>query len=271
MDGRRGRLKHLAVRAFFRIIIGAYLRIRVRGAHHLPDSAYLICFNHPSWTDPLILIGYWPDLRRKLYIFGPREMDMSVGTRNAIIRWGGRGVPFRPGARDIVDVTRRATAVLKSDALLAVAGEGRLSDREGEALPLEVGVGHFALLAGVPVVPVAISGTRWIRLGKTVRITIGRPVTLDGSSRGRAGARELTDRVQSSLDELLREGRPDARPPGPFGRWLSEVFNERPWLTEGPDWAPNRRENLSHDGTRRPHPKATSAGGDDGDDGDERQ
>ena len=254
MDGRRGRLKDAAVRAFFRITIGAYLRIRVHGAAHLPDSAYLICFNHPSWTDPLILIGYWPDLRRRLHIFGPREMDMSTGRRNAIIRWGERGVPFQPGGRDIVDVTRRATAVLRGDGLLAVAGEGRLSDREGEAMPLQVGIGHFALMAGVPVVPVSISGTRWIRLGKTVRITIGRPVTLDGLSRGRAGARQLTDRVQRSLDELLHEGRPDTRPPGPFGRWLSELFNERPWLAQAPDLLPR-----------------TSAGDDDGDDGDERQ
>ncbi len=158
-------MKDTAVRLFFRMALGSYLRVRVRGAAHLPDSAYLICFNHPSWTDPLILLGFWPDARRRLHIFGPREMNMSVGKRNAIIRWGERGVPFQPGGRDIVEVTRRATAVLRGGGLLAVAGEGRLSDREGEALPLEVGVGHFALLAGVPVVPVAISGTRWIRFG----------------------------------------------------------------------------------------------------------
>jgi len=188
-----------------------------------------------------MLIGYWPDGRRTLRIFGPREVDMSMGKRNAIIRWGGRGVPFQPGGRDIMDVTRRATAVLRGDELLAVAGEGRLSDREGEALPLEVGVGHFALLAGVPVVPVAISGTRWIRFGKTIRITIGEPVTLDGLASGRAGARQLTDRVQRSLD-LLLQGRHDTRRPGIVGRWISELFNERPWLIEGRDGASSRNE-----------------------------
>lgn len=232
-------MKDAAVRLFFRIAFGSYLRVQVRGAEPLPDSAYLICFNHPSWTDPLILIGFWPDTRRRLHIFGPREMDMSVGKRNAIIRWGERGVPFQPGGRDIVDVSRRATDVLRGGGLLAVAGEGRLSDYEGEALPLEVGVGHFALLAGVPVVPVAISGTRWIRLGKTIRITIGEPVTLDGLARGRAGARQLTDRVQRSLD-LLLQGRHDTRRPGPVGRWISELFNERPWLIEGRDGASSR-------------------------------
>lgn len=237
--GRRGRLKDVAVRLFFRLTVGAYLRIRVTGAEHLPDGSYLICFNHPSWTDPIILLGFWPDARRKLYIFGPRELDMATGKRNAIIRWGERGVPFQPGGRDIVDVTRRASLVLRGG-LLAVAGEGRLSDREGEALPLEVGVGHFALLAGVPVVPVAISGTRWIRWGKTIRISIGEPVRPDGLARGRAGARQLTDRVQVSLDALL-VGRHDTRRPGPLGRWLSELFNERPWLKDGADWDPGRR------------------------------
>ncbi|MBA3852347.1 MAG: hypothetical protein H0X59_08285 [Chloroflexi bacterium] len=51
----------------------------------------------------------------------------------------------------------------------------------------------------------------------------------------------MTDRVQRSLDVLL-QGRHDTRRPGPVGRWISELFNERPWLIEGRDGASSRNE-----------------------------
>jgi 1-acyl-sn-glycerol-3-phosphate acyltransferase len=243
------RLKDAAVRGVLRGAIGAYLRVRVHGAERLPSSAYIACINHPSWSDPLLMVAYWPDTSRRLWIFGPRERDISVGRRNALIRWTGRGVAFQPGGTDIVDVTRRATGVLRAGGILVIAGEGRLSDREGELLPLEPGLGRFALIAGVPIVPVAISGTRWLRFGKTIRISIGAPIDIAGVGRGRLAAAELTARVEESLRALLDGLAPhdDRMPDRRFGRWLSEAFNERPWLTE-PDWDPGRRPGSGRSG-----------------------
>ena len=49
--------------------------------------------------------------------------------------------------------------------MLAIAGEGRLSDREGAIVPLQEGAAFFALRARVPIVPLAIIGTRWLHSG----------------------------------------------------------------------------------------------------------
>lgn len=229
-----GVIKDRAVQGFCRLVSGAYLRVRVEGGHLLPSGArsgYLVCFNHPSWTDPLVLLGWWPGDSGRFWIFGPRERDMRVGARNALIRWSERGVPFQPAGADIGPVTRRTLSILRSGGVLAVAGEGRLSDAEGKALPMELGVAHFALRAGVPIVPVAISGTRRIRMGKTVRIRIGTPIPVEGRGRGRRAAAALTSRLQTDLQGLLDGLAPhDDREPGRFGAWLSEIFNERPWL-----------------------------------------
>jgi 1-acyl-sn-glycerol-3-phosphate acyltransferase len=232
-QGLGRRLKDAFVRYGLRVVSGAYLRVRIGGADRLPRPPYLICINHPSWSDPIVLLAHWPDSRGRFWIFGPRERDMSMGRRNALIRWSERGIAFQPGGADIVDVTRRATAVLKDGGMLLIAGEGRLSDGEGTLLPLETGLGHFALIAGVPVVPVAISGTRWLRFGKTIRVSIGEPLLPSGLRRGRTAAADLTARVEAALRALLDEQGPhDDRVPGPFGRWLSDAFNERPWLVD---------------------------------------
>jgi len=232
LQRRPGAVRYHAVRLVLKAVTSAYLRTRVEGAERIPATgSYIICFNHPSWLDPVFFAAYWPDAERPLYIFGPRERDMSTGVRNRLITWTRRGVPFMPDAHDVIDVTRRAVGVLDSGACLAIAGEGRLSDHEGRILPLETGLAHFARLAKVPILPVAIVGSRWIHFGSRVTITVGRAVHAGDFPGGRPGARAMTDVVQAELQGLLA-GVEDRDPPGWFGRTISEAFNDRPWLDE---------------------------------------
>ena len=181
------------------------MRIRVEGAERLPaEGPYIICFNHPSWLDPIVLGCVLAGPQRRLFIFGPRETDMRVGWRNKLITWTGRGVPFKPHGADIKDATRRAVAVLRGGDCLAIAGEGRLSDREGELLPLETGLAHFAQMSRAAMVPTAVIGTRWVHFGKTIRVVIGEPVAHDGFPRGHDGARAMTAAVETGLRGMSR-------------------------------------------------------------------
>lgn len=233
-----GPRKYNFIKFGLRFFIGCYLRIRVENADHLPDGPYLICFSHPNWVDPMILVAHWPD-RRWLYIFGPRELDLRVGWRNRLIIWARISVPFRPTKDDLLETTRRAVGVLRQGHLLAIAGEGRLSDREGAIVPLEDGPAFFALRAGVPIVPAAVIGTRWLRFGKRVTLRIGTPVPTAGLRADRETVARLTADLQTAIEALL-DGVVDEPPPGPFGRWLTDVFNERPWLTEKQEQGPGK-------------------------------
>ncbi|MDQ3937564.1 MAG: 1-acyl-sn-glycerol-3-phosphate acyltransferase [Chloroflexota bacterium] len=223
-----GRLRYAFIRYGLRFFVSCYLRVRVEGAQRLPADNYLLNFSHPNWVDPLVLVAFWPD-RRYVFIFGPKEHDMAVGARNRLIRWGQLGVPFKPTKRDLLDTTRRATSVLRGGHILAVAGEGRLSDDEGRLAPLEEGAAYLALRAGVPIVPLAIIGTRWLRFGKRVRLRIGEPVETAGRRADREDVARVTAELTSAMAQLVEGVRPEP-PPGPFGRWLTDVFNERPWL-----------------------------------------
>ena len=225
-----GPLRYHALRLALKVVARAYTSVRVEGREHIPPGgAYLICFNHPSWLDPPYLAAEWPDRRRRLYIFGPREAHIDRGVRNALIRWTRRGIHFKPGGADALDATRRSIAVLHAGDCLAVAGEGRLSDHEGAIGPLETGVAHLARLAEVPVLPTAIIGTRWIHLRSRVVIRIGAPVRPEDFAAGKEGLRAMTAVLQERLSGMLA-GVPDRDPPGPLGRAISEAFNDRPWL-----------------------------------------
>ena len=227
-----GRFRYHTVRLVLKVVCSAFVRTRVIGAKRIPvDGPYIICFNHPSWLDPVFFAAFWPDAERDLYIFGPREQDMGTGARNRLITWTRRGVPFQPEAHDVIDTTRRTVAVLRRGACLAVAGEGRLSDHEGEILPLETGLAHFARMAGAPILPVAIVGTRWVSFGSRVTIRVGEAVYPGQYGRGKASARQMTDEVEVRLQALLTDVE-DRDPPGWFGRTISEAFNDRPWLDE---------------------------------------
>jgi len=227
-----GPLRYHAVRLVLKAVASAYVRHSVKGEERLPSSGpYIICFNHPSWLDPIALAAFWPDRQRRLIIFGPREQDMSRGFRNRLITWTRRGVPFKPRSQDVMHVTRHAVAVLRTGACLAIAGEGRLSDHESRILPLETGLAHFSVLAQAPIVPTAVVGTRWVHFGSRVDLHIGEAVHPTDFPRGKEGARQMTDVVQQRLSAMLA-GVPEREPPGWLGRTISEAYNDRPWLEE---------------------------------------
>ncbi len=151
---------------------------------------------------------------------------MSTGLRNRLITWSGRGVPFNPERTNLLEATRRVEAVLASGAHLAIAPEGRIHVGERALLPINEGVAFFALRAGVPVVPVGLTGTGWLRFGKTIRVRVGAPIAPTGRPT-RDAVDALTREIRVALLSLLADGRDDA-PPGPLGRWVTELFNDWP-------------------------------------------
>jgi 1-acyl-sn-glycerol-3-phosphate acyltransferase len=228
-----GLLKRNFIRYTVRLLSGLYLRVRREGWENIPAAPpYLLCFNHPNWVDPFLIVAHWPK-SQPFFIFGPKEEDMKVGWRNRVIAWGHLAVPFKPSRSDLIETTKKAMAVVNAGYALGIAGEGRLSDREGEVAPLQDGAAFFALRAKMPIVPVGISGTRWLCFGKRVTIRVGPVIDLTGRRPDRAGVLSLTEELTDKLNALIA-GAQDGPRPGPFGRWLTDVFNERPWLNEKP-------------------------------------
>jgi 1-acyl-sn-glycerol-3-phosphate acyltransferase len=221
----RRSLRYWATWVFVWLAVRVIVRFRVAGLERFPSGPCLICANHQSWTDPVFLMAGLPP-RPRLYLFGPKEEDMGVGARNRVMSWIGNAVPFRPGKDDLLDTTRRVSRVFEAGASLGIFGEGRIHAREGELLPLSEGAAYFALRSKVPIVPVGLVGTSWIGVGRTVRLRVGEPIVPEGRP-SREAVEAMTARLWCAIFELTRDA-PQRPPPGRFGRWLTEVFNDWP-------------------------------------------
>jgi 1-acyl-sn-glycerol-3-phosphate acyltransferase len=231
----RRRYRYWIARVVVSIVVRCYLRVTIEGRDRLPAGPAVYCFNHLSWGDPFVLMAVLP-FRPRLSFFGPKEEDMRVGFRNRVMRWTGTAIPYKPGKNDLLEATRRVSAAFREGGVVAIAGEGRIHLHESALLPLSEGAAYFALRSGVPLVPVAIHGTSWIALGRRVRIEVGEPIEIPGRPTRQAIA-DVTDRTWAALHGMVVD-EPDRVPPGRFGRWLTDVFNE---------WPEGSREAATHE------------------------
>ena len=151
---------------------------------------------------------------------------MGVGGRNRLMDWTGTTIPYKPGKNDLLEATRKVGAVIGAGGIVAIAGEGRIGAVESAVLPLNDGPAYFALRSKVPLVPIAINGTSWLRFGGRVRVRVGEPIVGTGRP-DRAGVAAMTAAAQASLEALVADAPEPARS-GRSGAWLRERFNDWP-------------------------------------------
>lgn len=221
--------RYRTVHAFIGMAARLYSSVRGEGLERLPDGPAVLCFTHQSWADPFYMFAAIPS-RPRMYFFGPIQEEMRHGARNRLMRWSGVVIPYRPGRRGLVAATARAQSVLAGDAVVSIAGEGRIHAGEATVLPLREGAAYLSLRAGVPLVPVAINGTSWLGFRRIVRVRVGSPIAAEPATKFRPTAAEvasLTAVAQAALEELVADF-PDRPLPGLLGRRLTELFNDWP-------------------------------------------
>ncbi|HYH94318.1 MAG TPA: 1-acyl-sn-glycerol-3-phosphate acyltransferase [Candidatus Saccharimonadales bacterium] len=246
----RRTIRYWASRLFVAALTRAWVRIAFEGRDRLPPGPAIYAFNHLSWSDPFILMAVLP-FRPRLHFFGPKEEDMAVGGRNRLMHWTGTTIPYKPAKNDLLVATRRVGAVISAGGVVAIAGEGRIGTNERRILPLNDGPAYFALRSGIPLVPVAINGTSWLRFGGRVRVRAGVPILPQGRP-DRAAVSAMTAALDAAMSALIADA-PPVEVPGRVGRWVSEKFN---------DWPEGSREAASRAAASASAPGTFGAGSD---------
>jgi 1-acyl-sn-glycerol-3-phosphate acyltransferase len=189
-------------KVFFGTLLGIYFRVRVRGRKNIPkDGGFLLAANHFSFADPLILGAFLP--RRLWFVMAEDQFARPVVHHFSRLM---DVIPVRTGAAFQLSAVKKVLHRLRRGHGVAIFPEGRRS-QTGKLLPPLPGVGVFASRGGVPVVPVAIVGTREaypvgcaIPRPKRVTLYVGEPLKGLGSLAPEA----IAQRVMEAVAELLR-------------------------------------------------------------------
>jgi 1-acyl-sn-glycerol-3-phosphate acyltransferase len=165
--------------AILRWLLPKLFRIQVEGVENLPaEGQYIIASNHQAWYDPAFLVVALPNPVPMVYSMARRDTVFNRRWKRAIVRRAGV-FAIAPHEGEL-DLTGLASVyhVLSRGGRVLIFPEGRYS-RGRRLRPLRKGVAHFALQAGVPIVPVAIDGGARLWPGARIRISIGEPVYPD--------------------------------------------------------------------------------------------
>ena len=167
-----------------------------------PSTPYVFMSNHRSHFDVLAAIAALPE-------FQLRWVAKKELTRVPIFGWAlrhtGHVIIDRSDTAQAVASLRAAEARMRDGISVIIFPEGTRSPDGASLLPFKKGGFMLALETGVPIVPLAISGSErvlpksswWIRSG-TIDVAVGAPIPVAGVDRD-----ELVRRVRAFMDDQL--------------------------------------------------------------------
>ena len=151
-------------------------RFDVKGRENIPRSGnYVVIANHLNWLDEFALLLLMP-IEPRLHFLADPTILVTRKFQWWLVRATGGYVPVVRERHGDTALFRHVDRCLEVGGAVAIFPEGNYGATEGEVLPFHKGFAHFAIKAGVPVVPVALSGTKDLWFRKPIRVVIGKPL-----------------------------------------------------------------------------------------------
>lgn len=170
-------------------------RLQSHGVERVPQGGCLFIANHSSMWDSAFVIA---PLGRPIRYMAKRELVTTP-----IVKDLGDSIgmfPVRRGAGDRVAMHIGESILRRGDSLGIFPEGTRIY--EGTLSRPRAGAARLALVAGVPVVPVAIYGNRWRESLFKVSVAYGRPHYFTGQRATPANVVRATEQVWADVVEL---------------------------------------------------------------------
>jgi 1-acyl-sn-glycerol-3-phosphate acyltransferase len=203
---------HKIFRFIIRLFLGLIARLEIAGFENIPAGGFVIAANHIGRLDAAL----------PFFILDRPDMIIIVAEKYekyAILRWLVRRINgiFVDRYNADIHAIRETLRRLQQGQVFTITPEGTRS-RSGNLIEAKPGAIYLAWKAGVPVMPVALTGTedavvvQRLKHFKRLQIKViaGRPFTLPQELNGQdreAAMRQYTDEVMCRIASLLPEDR----------------------------------------------------------------
>ena len=216
--GRRATFAYRVIRGVAVPLLRLAFRFTVHGRENVPrDGTYIVIANHLGWLDAMTVLMVFPIEPRIHMLADPTGMMRRKAEWRLVCAAGGI-IPVERSIKDPQALFRRVDHCLKLGGAVALFPEGDFGPGEGELLPFKRGFAHFAVNAGVPVVPVGLSGCKDVWLGKRITVNIGPPISSAGMT-----VEGMLAAGAEAVAKLLPHYQEPAGPK-PLRRWLTGLF-----------------------------------------------
>ena len=215
---RRANLPYRLVRIVAIPILRLMFSFDVHGRENIPRSGnYVIIANHLNWLDEFTLLYLLP-VEPRLHFLADPTILVTRKFQWWLVRTTGGYVPVVRERHGDQTLFRHVDRALEVGGAVAIFPEANYGPAEGQLLPFHKGFAHFAIKAGVPVVPVALSGTKELWFRKRIKVVIGEPIPTAGQD-----PNALTGLAFERMKRLL----PDYMEPSgrkPLRNWLTHLL-----------------------------------------------
>lgn len=194
------------------------MRSEIEWSPDLPPGAKIIAANHPTTTDPFLMMS-WPF--EPIYIL-ITEDAFKMPVVGQFLRLAGHVPVYANRGREAFEA---ALQLLDAGRTVGIFPEGALSEESGQIVTARSGAVRLAVTAKVPLVPAGIAldrhfvacrqlhrfgvkeSMRWFWLG-AYEVSIGKSLVFEHSADDRAAVKQSTDMLMRSIQaEVARSAR----------------------------------------------------------------
>jgi len=194
--------------------------LEVEGKNNIPrNEKYILISNHLNWSDPFYLYSIFPPEPRIIFVAEYEGIYDSFINKKFIDFMG----------KPIITIDRTRTnsrssglkamfKTVRKGEILAIFPEGRIGHEEGKLFPFHIGVFSLAKKLNIPILPIAIAGSKELYFRKPIKIKIGELQYCDNEESKEDFGRRMAKKVK----ELI----PDYPGEGPFpgmGNWMTNL------------------------------------------------